>query len=167
MSAFFSRAGHSRRTGVASRHRGTKMAATDRFGHGFLPAKAGEPTSGWCQGAKSQATPPVIQRHLTGANNRINSCCKPSRVETIIPRRGWVRVRSSAQREYHYCSINPERRNSENSCSNCGNLATWNFGVFGILLTIKHLDLFQNGPRLANCVVPAQVQVYWCPDIYA
>jgi hypothetical protein len=140
------------------------MAPTNRFGPGFLPANAGEPASGWCQWAKTQATPRVIRPHLTGANYRINSCCTPSRVETIIPRRSCVRIRSSAQRKYHYCSINPERRNSENCCRYCGNPATWLSSDFRILLKDKHLDLFQNGPRLAKSVAPAQVHLYWCPD---
>jgi hypothetical protein len=140
------------------------MAATDRFGLGFLPANAGEPTSGWCQRPKTQATSPVIRPHPTGANYRINLCYTPSRVETIIPRRGRVRIHSSAQRKYHYCSINPKRRNSENCCSYCGNLATWILSCFPIFLKSKHLDLFQNGPRLANYVEPARVHMYWCPE---
>jgi hypothetical protein len=33
-------------------------------------------------------------------------------------------------------------------------------------MTSKDLDLFQNGPRLAKCVVPARVHLYWCPKSF-
>jgi len=39
-----------------------------------------------------------------------------------------------------------------------------NRAVSAILMIYKDLDLFQNGPRLANCVVPAHVHLYWCPN---
>lgn len=144
-------------------HRGTKMSATERPGLGFLPANAGEPASAWYRQAKTKAAPRAFRPDLMGRNRRINSCNKPSRVETTTARRACFHIRSSAHHRYHYCSINPERRNSENCCRYCGNLATWICVDFPIPLKNKHLDFFQNGPRLAKSVAPAQVHLYWCP----
>jgi hypothetical protein len=97
------------------------------------------------------------------------SCQKLSRVETIIPRNPLrsqtITVPLGVNTQYHYPSVKPVRRKSENCCTNCGNLAPLILTVFRNLLINKHLDLFQNGPRLANCVVPAQVHLYWCPKI--
>jgi hypothetical protein len=162
---FLSSAGHGRRTGVGSRQRGKKMAAADRFGLRFSLANACKPASGWGQKAKTLAKNGAIRLDRIQPNLRINSCGIVSRVETVIPRRVCARpLTISVRSEYHYCSINAERRNSENCWSFCGNPATSISADFRIPLINKHLDLFQNGPPLANCVSPARVLTYWCPE---
>jgi hypothetical protein len=122
------------------------MAPTDRSGLGFLSANAGEPASAWDLQAKTQAAARAFRPHLIGRNSCINSCDIQSRVETTVLPRYCVRERSSGHRRYHYCSINAERRNSENCCRYCGNPKTSICVDFRSLLKDKHLDLFQNGP---------------------
>jgi len=151
----FSRGQAKSGTGVATRQRGTKMAAMDRSGFGFLPVNACELANARDQRAKTQAVPHATRPDRIVPTYRINSCGIPSRVETNISRRGFVGVRSSADRRYHYCSINPERRNSENCWSICGNLAPANARHFRSALIIKDLGSCQNGPPRASRVLPA------------
>jgi hypothetical protein len=132
------------------------MAATDRSGFGFLPANAGEPANAWDQKAKTQANPRAVRLHRFGPGSRVDSCGISSRVETINPRRTRVtQLTTRGSCEYHYCSINTERRNSENCWSICGNPVPSIFTHLHTPLIIKHLGLFQIGPSRANCVSPA------------
>ena len=98
----------------------------------------------------------------------ICSCQKMSRVETTIPRiaaRNWmIASLADAKSRYHYLWSMRVGRKSENCCSYCGNPAPSILEVFRNLLLSKDLDLFQNGPRLANRMLPAQVRLYWCPE---
>jgi hypothetical protein len=143
------------------------MATADHFGFRFSLANARNPASSWGQEAKTLAKTSAFRLHRYGACTRINSCYTESRVETITPREFCVRpLTATARCQYHYCSINPQRRNSENCWSFCGNPAPSISTDFRIPLTNKHLDLFQNGPTLANYVPPAQVLMYWCPEMY-
>ena len=142
-----------------------KMPAAERFGLRFSLAILRQPATSRGHQAKTQVESRTIRIHRFGPHSRINSCGIPSRVETIIPRRTRVTlITTCGSCEYHYCSINTERRNSENCWSNCGNLAPSISTHFRILLKNKHLDLFQDGPLLANCAPPARVPVYWCPE---
>lgn len=131
------------------------MAAMDRLGLGLLPVNPCERANARDQRAKTQAVPHAVRPDLIISTYPINSCGIPSRVETNIFRPGLVGVRSSAERRYHYCSINPERRNSENCWSICGILAPANAQHFCSALIIKDLGLCQNGPPRANYVTPA------------
>ncbi len=141
------------------------MAAADRFGLRFSSANARKPASCWGHKAKTRANSHPVQPQKFGPLSRVNSYDMPSRVETIIPRRGCVtQLRACGPYEYHYGSINTERRNSENCWSNCGNPAPLSSTHFRNKLINKHLDLFQDGPRLANHVPPARVPRYWCPE---
>lgn len=163
---FFSRANHGRRTGVRRRQRGTKMAAADRFSVRFSPAKARNSASSRGHKAKMRGVSRPIQIQKFEPLSRVNSCAIPSRVETNVPRYGFVTLRTACDVfEYHYCSINTERRNSENCWSYCGNPTPSISTYVRISLKNKHLDLFQNGPPLAKYVPPARVHMYWCPDI--
>jgi hypothetical protein len=145
------------------------MAAADRFGLRFSPANAVEPAI-----ARRRKTPkptgsyPVRLRPIE-TSNRLHLNDAASRVETINPRirsRSLFAARTGGTRtqKYHYPSITLDGGYSENSCRYCGNLATSSFVCFCIALINKHLDFFQSGPRLANCVVPARVLSYWCPN---
>ena len=164
-SAYFSRAGHGGRTGVGGPQRGTKMAATDRFGLRLSLAGVRKPARSSGQKAKTRAQSRNTQLHCFELRNHINSCYTSSRVETIIPRRARViALTTCKRRKYYYRSINTERRNSENSWSNCGNPAPSNSTHFRILLINKHLGFLQIGPPLANYVPPARVLMYWCPE---
>ena len=72
----------------------------------------------------------------------------------------YVSVRTASGRgPYHYCGINTLRRNSENTCRNCGNPIPLISACFRIAVIYKDLDLFQNGPIVANHVPPAQLQM--------
>jgi len=143
------------------------MAATDRCGLLSSVANACKSARARSHEAKTQAIPRAIRFHRFELQSRVNSCDMSSRVETIILRR---LSRSALLRaingrgSYHYCSINPQRRNSENSWSICGNPETSDSADFRTPLINKHLDLFQNGPPLANDVSPARVLMYWCPE---
>ena len=100
-----------------------------------------------------ESNPCAVQLHRFAPQSRANSCAILSLVETIIARSEFSSVRAiSRSREYHYSSINAERRNSENICTNCGNPALSISAHFRMLLISKHLELFQNGPPLANRV---------------
>jgi hypothetical protein len=150
---------------VARRQPGTKMAAANRFGFRFSLANAGRPASGWGQKAKTLAKICAIRLDRIQPDERIYSCGIASRAETIMSRRICVSLLSSSGRgQYCYCSISAERRHSENCWSNCGNPVPSISTDFRIPLKNKHLDLFQNGPRLANRLVPARVLMYWCPE---
>jgi hypothetical protein len=141
------------------------MAAVDRFGLRFSLANACWPASSWGKKAKTLAKTSAVRLDRIRPNLRVNSCGNASRAETIIPRRLYVSLlTTSGRNQYHYCSINPQRRNSENTWSICGNPVPWNCADFRIPLTNKHLDLFQNGPPLASYVPPARVLTYWCPE---
>jgi hypothetical protein len=132
------------------------MAAASRFGLRTSSANAGKPASGWCQKAKTLAKICTVRSDQIQPNHRINSCGIASRVETIISQRFCVNLLTPiGSSQYHYCSINTERRNSENSCTNCGNPNPSICTDLHILLKYKHLDLSQNGPRLAKYVSPA------------
>ncbi len=96
-----------------------------------------------------------------------NSCRTASRDETAS---AYTRCRNTlstmmvgVKTQYHYSRATRERRKSENSCRNCGNLAPSLSKVFRNMFIRKDLDLTQNGTRLANCVAPARVRLYWCP----
>ncbi len=97
----------------------------------------------------------------------INLCQKMSRVETIIrpihARTAIVTIAAGVYSRYHYVGITPSGPKSENCCTNCGNLAPSILMVICSSFINKQLDLFQNGPPLANRVAPAQVRLYWCP----
>jgi len=128
------------------------MATTDRFELRSSPNA--RKSAAWRHNAKTQANPRAIRLHRLGPQGRVNSYDISSRIETIIVRRlhASARLRTiNGRGSYHYCSINTERRNSENCWSNCGNLAPSISTHFRILLKNKHLDLFQDGPLLANC----------------
>ncbi len=154
--AFFSSEGHGRRIGVGRRQRAMKMAAADRFGLRFSLATVGKPASRGDSKAKTQAALHAIRFHPSGLRGRISSCAISSRVETIIPRRTCVSLRNGSRAgAYHYCSMNAERRNCENSWSNCGNLAPSGSRHFRIALRLKNLGLSHNGPLRANHLPPA------------
>ena len=141
------------------------MPERNRFRLRFSLANARRSASSWGHMAKMRAESRLTQLHRFEQRIRINSCGISSLVETIILRRICVRLLTiSARSRYHYCSINLRGRNSENCWSICGNPAPWNCADFLIPLTRKHLDLFQNGPPLANYVPPARVLMYWCPE---
>ncbi len=132
------------------------MFAGDGSGLRFFLANTRKPTAGRSHKAKSRAKPCAVQIHRFAPQSRANSCAILSLVETIIARSEFSSVRAiSRSREYHYSSINAERRNSENICTNCGNPALSISAHFRMLLISKHLELFQNGPPLANRVAPA------------
>ena len=142
------------------------MAITDRF-ELRSSSNARKSARARSHKAKTQAKPRAIGLHRLDTQGRVNSYDISSRVETIIVQR----LHASAclrtingRGSYHYCSINPQRRNSENCWSFCGNPGTSNSANFRTPLINKHLDLFQNGPPLANCVSPARVLLYWCPE---
>lgn len=141
------------------------MSAADRFGLRLLPANAQGPAHSRSHKAKNPVNPRAIRLHRFGPQSRVNSCSILSRVETIVTRSHYRSARAISRRnKYHYSGINTERRNSENSCTNCGNLAPSISTHFRMSLINKHLDLFQNGPPLANHVPPARVRKYWCPE---
>jgi hypothetical protein len=159
---FFPSAGDGRRTGAGRRQNGTKMAATDRFGLRFLIPNARTRR----YKAKTQAKRRAGQLRRFGAQGRVNSCGISSRVETTIAPRLHGAIHTTGGRErYYYCSINTERRNSENTCSNCGNRVPLISKDFRDLMVNKDLDSIQIGPILAKSVVPALVRLYGCPDI--
>ena len=163
--AFISSAGHGRRTGVCRRQRGTNVLAEDSFGLRFSLARVRKLASSWGHKAKTQAKLLSVRAYRSGPQSRVNSCGTPSRIETIIAQVRCANVHTrSFGRTYHYSSINTERRNSEKSCSNCGNLAPCKSIHFCISLINKSLDFFQSGPPLANHLPPAQVRPYWCPE---
>jgi hypothetical protein len=142
------------------------MAATDRFGL-RSSRNARKSAHAWCHKAKTKAKPRAIRLHWLGQQDRVNSYDISSRVETNIVRRLHPSARLpsiNTRGPYHYCSINPQRPNSENSWSICGNPETSDPADFRTPLINKHLDLFQNGPPVANCVSPARVLMYWCPE---
>lgn len=152
--------------GVCRRQRGTNMVAANPFRLRFSRASANEPASGWGQKAKALAKTCAIWLDRIQPNDCICSCGIASRAETIMSRRICVSlVTSSGRAQYCYCSISAERRHSENCWSICGNPVPSISSDFRIPLKNKHLDLFQNGPRLANCLLPARVLMYWCPEI--
>jgi hypothetical protein len=144
------------------------MVPVDRFRLRFSLGNAMEPKgSGHETATKLKGNFPVRVCPLQ-ASDRMPPCFAESRVETINPR---IRSRSilaartpNVRPPYHYFSIRIAGRYSENSCRYCGNLAPSTFVASRTRLIKKHLDLFQNGPTLANCVLPARVLVYWCPN---
>jgi hypothetical protein len=145
------------------------MSAADRFGLRFSTANAVEPAS-----ASRQETITLTKRtparlrpidrserlHLYDAASRVETINSPIRSRRLFT----ARAATTGTQPYYYHGITFDGRHSENSCRYCGNLATSSFVRSCILLISKHLDLFQNGPRLANCVVPARVLLYWCPN---
>jgi hypothetical protein len=127
------------------------MAATDRFGLRSW-RNSRKSAHAWSHNAKTQVKPRAIRLHRFGPQGRVNSYDISSSVETIIVRRLYASARLrtlNGRGPYHYSSINPQRRNSENCWSFCGNPATSNSADFRTPLINKHLDLFQNGPPLA------------------
>ena len=145
--------------------RGSKMLAADRFGLRFSLDDACKPARSWSHEAKTQAKTHAIRLHRFGSHERVNSSGISSRVETAIAQGSCTGVHTGISRaKYHYCSINPDGRTSENRGSICGNTVPWNCASFRIPMINKHLDLSQNGPPLANCVAPARVRMYWCPE---
>jgi hypothetical protein len=136
------------------------MSATDRSGLGFSRANTDESASARDPRGKTQAKVHAFRFHLFGSARRVNSCGMSSRVETMIVRNMYVSVRTASGRgPYHYCGINTLRRNSENTCRNCGNPTPLISACFRIAVINKDLDLFQNGPIVANHVPPAQLQM--------
>jgi len=120
------------------------MATTDRFELRSSPNA--RKSAAWRHNAKTQANPRAIRLHRLGPQGRVNSYDISSRIETIIVRRlhASARLRTiNGRGSYHYCSINPQRRNSGNCWSSCGNPGTSNSADFRISLTNKHLELFQ------------------------
>jgi hypothetical protein len=127
------------------------MATTDRFE--LRSSANARKSAAWRHNAKTQAKPRAIRLHRLGPQGRVNSYDISSRIETIIVRRlhASARLRTIDGRgPYHYCTINPRRRNCENCWSFCGNPGTSNSAGFRTPLINKHLDLLQNGPPLAN-----------------
>jgi hypothetical protein len=107
---------------------------------------------------------------LASSRDRAKPCQKMSGADPTVPDRpvGTVTRTAppSAGSQYHYFCAGVAGRKSENCCTNCGNPAPSISEVFRKLLINKNLDLFQNGPRLANHKAPAQVHLYWCPKSF-
>jgi hypothetical protein len=127
------------------------MATTDRFALRFLIANLRKRARSRGHNVNARAESSSIQLHSFSLRSRVNLCGISSRVETTISRRARVtQLSTRGSRECHYCSINTERRNSENCWSFCGNPGTSNSANFRTPLINKHLDLFRNGPPLAS-----------------
>lgn len=133
------------------------METADRFRRCFSVANAVEPARGWRRETTQLAGKFLVLLHPIGALERVNIYDIASRVETITPR---IRPRrpvtppaTHTQTQYRYCDTEFDGRNSENSCTYCGNLTTSNFRTYCSALKNKHLDTFRNGTLLANRVV--------------
>jgi len=144
------------------------MAAADRFMLRLSPANAVETKGSWRKKATALTGNYAARVFRIDAGKGMHPYFTESRVETINPRirsRSMFTARTADIRPpYHYYGIKVNGRYSENSCRYCGNLAPSTFVVSRSRLINKHLDLFQNGPPLANCVLPARVLEYWCPN---
>ncbi len=105
---------------------------------------------------------------LVGSSHAATPFNLASRDETVIrfrlERKPSGNFLDAPSTPYHYHWTTLIGRNSEKSCSYCGNPAPPFAIAFCIPLKYKDLDLVQFGPRVANHVPPAQVHLYWCPD---
>jgi hypothetical protein len=160
-------AGHNRRTGVGVWGIGTKMATATTFGPGWGRAPAIAPAGVARRKPKLAAAIYNAEFGRTAPSGQANLYKRASRVETKIDlgsaRDCLSAMHAGVASQYHYRWATFTGRKSENCCRNCGNLAPWISKVFCNPFINKHLYLFQIGPRLANCVAPAQVHLYWCP----
>jgi hypothetical protein len=143
------------------------MARARIFGLGFRFTPSLELARILCPESGMTTTMCHAQFYRTAFVTQVNSFERASRVETPLPIRSageqLSAMRVGIASQYHYRRAKKIGRKSENCCSNCGNLAPWISKVFCNAFISKHLYLFQIGPTLANCVVPAQVHLYWCP----
>lgn len=144
------------------------MAAADRFMLRLSLANAVETKGSWRKKATALTGNYAARVCRVEASEGMHPYFTESLVETINPRirllTTFTARTADIHPQYHYCSTKVDGRYSENSCRYCGNLATSNSGGSRRRLINKHLDLFQNGPPLANCVLPARVLAYWCPN---
>jgi hypothetical protein len=144
---------------VAAKMPRAKMPGANVSGSSHSPTPGDDLALLRSQQPKKVAPARNTTRPLTCSNGRGTSYQKMSNIETIIPR---IRARNSmlailadTATQYHYLRTTCLGRKSENCCSNCGNPAPSILGVFRNRLISKDLDLFQNGPRLANRMLPA------------
>jgi hypothetical protein len=145
------------------------MPGANISGISFSPTPRCEPAPLGNQQLKTAAPNcNATRRLMIDSRDRGASCQKMSRVETIIPRisarNSMIATLAGTATQYHYFRTTRVGRKSENCCSYCGNPAPFILEVFRNPLISKDLELFQNGPRLANRMLPAQVRLYWCPE---